>query len=187
MQTRIGIREDIPGVLALQEQNLFRNLTEEQKKKGFVTTPFFEEQLTTLISKRGLFVVAEGQKIMGYAMAAGWDFFMQWPIFPVMTKRLPALTFAGHPLSSENTFQYGPVCIDETQRGTGLFQKLFEEMRVELNTRYPVGTTFINKINQVSYAAHTRKLNLTVIDEFGFNDNQYYMLGFDTSKTVLFK
>ncbi|SFV57662.1 Acetyltransferase, GNAT family [hydrothermal vent metagenome] len=53
-----------------------------------------------------------------------------------------------------------------------------------MSKRYPILVTFVNKINPRSYAAHTKKLGLTVIQEFEFNDNHYYELVYDTSKKV---
>lgn len=45
-----------------------------------------------------------------------------------------------------------------------------------MNNRYPIGVTFINKINNWSFEAHTRKLNIVVIDEFEFNSNKLLWL-----------
>jgi hypothetical protein len=41
--------------------------------------------------------------------------------------------------------------------------------------------TFINKLNQRSFAAHTRKLNIEIIDEFELNGNSFYTLAFLTT------
>jgi hypothetical protein len=51
-------------------------------------------------------------------------------------------------------------------------------MRSGMSDRFTVGVTFINKANPRSFAAHTKKLNLEVIDEFEFNGNSFYMLAF---------
>ena len=40
--------------------------------------------------------------------------------------------------------------------------------------------TFINKNNPRSFEAHTRKLNMEIINEFQFNDNEYYELALET-------
>jgi hypothetical protein len=84
-------------------------------------------------------------------------------------------------INTSNSFQYGPICIDESQRGTGLFQELFHFMKNTMQPFYPIGVTFINKINERSYKAHTTKLNMVVIDEFSFNSNNYYGLAFETN------
>jgi hypothetical protein len=104
-----------------------------------------------------------------------------------MTERFRLLSFRDFKITTENSFQYGPVCIDEKYRGTGLLNKLFELMRITLLKRYPLSITFINKINPRSLKAHVEKLNWTVIDEFEFNNNNYFMLAFDMKESLLNK
>ena len=186
MQTRLGITTDIEGVLALQELYLYRNLNEDQRKEGFVTTPFTVEQLEEIIAERGLFVAENEQfELVAYAFAASWHYFAQWEIFNYMVSRFPNLSFEGKEITTKNSFQYGPVCIDKKYRGTGLLQLIFEEMRLELMKRYPISITFINKINLVSENAHTKKLCWKIIDEFEFNNNEYIGLAFNMNKSVL--
>jgi len=43
---------------------------------------------------------------------------------------------------------------------------------------------FINKIDRRSFEADTRNLGLEVIHEFEYNNNHYYELVFDASKSV---
>ena len=51
-----------------------------------------------------------------------------------------------------------------------------------MSEKFEIGTTFINKINERSYQAHTRKAGIDVIDEFDFNGNNYYGLAFLTRR-----
>ena len=186
MQTRLGTTKDIEEILALQELYLYRNLNEEERKKGFVTTPFTVIQLEQVIQERGLFVAEnEASKIVAYALAASWKYFEQWEIFNYMVSRFPNLSFEGKEIMTQNSFQYGPVCIDKKYRGTGVLQLIFEEMRMELLKRYPISITFINKMNLISENAHTKKLGWKIIDTFEFNNNQYIGLAFDMNKSVL--
>jgi hypothetical protein len=67
----------------------------------------------------------------------------------------------------------------------GVFPRLFETMRLGMCERYPIGVTFINRLNPHSYYAHTKKLGMTVIDEFEFNGRPYYGLAFDMTRSVL--
>lgn len=182
MITRIGNRNDLSGIIALQRANLYDNLSPDQRKHGFVTTPVSESQLLELMAERGVFVAEEQGTIVGYAMAGSWNFFSKWPIFPFMVSRLGSLSISGKPIPPERSFQYGPVCISSALRGSGLFPVLFEEMRKEFSTRFPAGITFINRVNGRSYNAHTRRLGMTVIDTFEFSGRSYYMLSFDTSR-----
>jgi hypothetical protein len=180
MIIRAALESDIDGILNLQAQNLYSNLSTAKRSYGFVTTPFTPDQVQALLAQNGVFVAVDEGAIFGYAFAGSWDYFSQWPIFPFMVSRFPQLVFQGVAISAENTFQYGPVCIDRALRGSGLLPKLFEAMRVSFSPRFPIGVTFINQRNPRSLAAHTRKLNLEVIDTFEFNGNAYHGLAFST-------
>lgn len=185
IRTSLASPSDIPGVLQLQEKYLFRNLSPEERKEGFVTTPFTFKQIEEILKENGLFIAKKNDEVIAYIFAGSWKYFEQWEIFNYMVSRFPQLSFQGREITTSNSFQYGPVCIDKKYRGRGLFNLLFEEMRLEFLKKYPISITFINKINEVSTAAHTRKLGWEVIDEFEFNDNQYLALGLDMEKSVL--
>lgn len=186
IRTRIGNNQDINGVLALQEKYLFRNLSEAERKNGFVTTPFTVSQIKEIIKQNGLFIAEnEEAEIIAYVFAGSWPYFEQWEIFNFMVSRFPSLTFNGKEITTENSFQYGPICIDMDYRGTGLLNQIFEEMRLEFLKNYPISITFINKVNEISEMAHTQKLNWVIIDEFEFNSNFYIGLAFDMNNTVL--
>lgn len=187
MIIRTGTSSDIAGILALQSKNLLTNLAEAELASGFVTTPFTPAQLETLLRDNGMFVACEDDRIAGYALAGSWNYYSQWPIFPYMVSRFPRLNLMGRDITEENSFQYGPICIDHAFRGSGLFQGLFEQMRLGMVDRYPIGVTFINRLNLRSYAAHTKKLGMQVIDEFEFGGRSFYGLAFDTQSSVLAK
>jgi hypothetical protein len=180
MITRTGTESDIDGIVKLQALNLYTNLTEAERAEGFVTTPFEADQIKVLLSQSGVFVAEEQSKVVGYIFAGTWEFFSQWPIFPYMVSRFSQLSFQGTQLTTTQTFQYGPVCIERRLRGSGIFSLLFETMRSSFSSRFPIGLTFINKANSRSLAAHTQRLNLEIIDEFEFNKSFYYSLGFCT-------
>jgi hypothetical protein len=181
MITRLATESDIEQILQLQAKNLYANLSEVKRTaNGFVTTPFTIDQIKALIAQIGAFVVEDQNHLAGYVFAGSWHFFSQWPIFPYMVSRFPNLQYQGMKITAENTFQYGPVCIDQALRGTAAFPQLFDEMKAGLVDRFPIGVTFINKANPRSFAAHTKKLNLDVIDEFEFNGSFFHMLAFPT-------
>jgi hypothetical protein len=187
MAELIGVADysDIDEVLALQRKYHIGSIKEEDRPNGFVTTLITEAQLTRLIrDESGLFIVRQDGVLVAYAMAASWSFWQQWPIFVHMLAGLHELEFLGRRLSAENSYQYGPVCVDTSVRGSGVLARLFDFCRAKMAARYPILVTFINKINARSFAAHTRKLGLQVVAEFEFNGNQYYELVYDTAKPL---
>ncbi len=180
MIVRAAAMNDIEGVLELQELNLVTNLSEEQKKKGFVTTPLSHEQVGDLVTLDGLTVIEKEGKILGYVVAAGWSYFKGRPMFDYMLERFRKITYKDILITPENSYEYGPVCVDASLRGTDSFPRLFEKSRERMSGKYLIGTTFINKVNERSFQAHTRKVKIDLIDEFEFNGNSYYGLAFLT-------
>lgn len=178
--------DDIQGVLDLQGKYQIDSIRTEDKKDGFVTTPFTFHQLEYLVSQeQGLFIAKNDSTIIAYAMAASWEYWKDWPMFQHMIRELPGLSFQDQTLTIENSYQYGPICIERSFRGTGVLENLFEYARKQMAKRFPILITFINKINPRSYEAHTRKLKMETIHEFQFNGNDYYELAYDTSRKLV--
>ncbi|AFY91704.1 hypothetical protein [Chamaesiphon minutus] len=178
---RIAIESDFDGILDLQSRNLYSKLSISELENGFVMTPFTPDLLMKLLLQSGVFVAEDAGHIVGYLLAGDWEFFSQWEIFELMISRLPNLKFEDREITLDRSFQYGPICIDRASRGSGIFPQLFDLMRSSFAPKFPVGVTFINKLNSRSFAAHTRKLDLKVVDEFEFNGNSFYTLAFLTA------
>lgn len=183
MNYRNAAVDDIPALTELQTKYHVSTIGEEDKKDGFVTTLFSADQLLELIEReKGIAVACDGGKIVAYAMAGSWDYWSKWPLFQHMIQDLPNTQYLGQTLSVQNSYQYGPVCIEKEYRGRSVLTELFDFSRRQMKQRYPILITFINHINSRSYHAHTKKLGLDVIKSFVFNQNNYYELGYDTSK-----
>lgn len=174
--------DDFEGFLALHRTYHTNYISDEDRPHGFVTTNFTDEQLETLIVKeQGVIVAKDHGKIVGYATAASWDFWAAWPLFTYMIEHLPEYKLEGQVLSVENSYQYGPVCVHTSVRGSGVFEKMFYASLASMKERYPIMATFINQVNPRSYAAHTRKVPMTEAGTFPFNGNHYYLMACSTS------
>ncbi|MDD2282246.1 MAG: GNAT family acetyltransferase [Eubacteriales bacterium] len=183
MDYRNASIKDIPRITELQQKYHVSTISDEDRPDGFVTTFFTEDQFQELIEKEnGLAIACDGEKVVAYVMAASWQYWSAWPLFQHMIKDLPSTEYLGQKLSTENSYQYGPICIHRDYRGTEVLPNLFEFSRTQMEKRFPILITFINQINPRSYRAHTEKLSLDVIKTFEFNNNHYYELGYDTSK-----
>ena len=176
---------DIPQIESLQKRYHVSFINEEEKKNGFVTTLFTPEQLTELIEQEdGISLACDGDKVVAYAMAGSWQFWSKWPLFQYMIADLPNTQYLGRTLTTDNSYQYGPVCIDMAYRGQGVLQELFAHSARQMGKRYSILITFINHVNPRSYKAHTEKVGLEVIKNFSFNGNNYYELGYDTARAM---
>lgn len=182
IEYRKATTDDIAAILKLHARYQIDTINEADRKDGFITTAFTESQMEEIIHKEdGLFVAVQKQEIVAYAMAASWQFWSRWPMFAHMIKDLPNLNYQGHRLSVENSYQYGPICVDKSVRGQGVFEGVFSCALKAMSERFAVLVTFVNKINPRSFEAHTRKAKLDIVQEFEFNGNQYYELACLTS------
>lgn len=174
--------EDIPGILALLRENHVNNLKADERKNGFVTTNMTDRQLETLILKEsGVTIAKEGDgKILAFAMAGSWAYWSEWPFFAYMIEKLPDFSLDGRRLTTENSYQYGPICVAASVRGSGLFSDVFFASLASMKNRYPFMATFINQVNPRSCAAHTKKAGMTRIGTFDFNQNHYYLMACKT-------
>lgn len=181
MEYRNARLTDITAISTLQKKYHISTIAAEDKSDGFVTTLFTEEQFRNLIEKEnGLSVAYDGKEIVAYAMAASWDYWSIWPLFQHMIADLPNIKYLGQVLSTENSYQYGPISIDKKYRGTEVLPNIYEFSRKKMSKRYPIIITFINHNNMRSYTAHTKKLGMEVIKSFKFNNNTYYELGYNS-------
>ena len=155
IQLEIADIPDIDGVLDLHARYQVDSITEDDKKDGFVTTPFSKDELIRLvIDEEGLFIAKRNGVVVAYVMAASWGYWASWPMFRFMAEGLSSLEYAGLALTTENSYQYGPVCLDKSIRGSGVLEKIFNFSRQEMSKRFDVLVTFVNKKNPRSYQAH---------------------------------
>ena len=186
MEVRLANPEDMEGVKALLRKYHRDTISDEDRQDGFVTTAITDEQLTELIEKeKGVTIIAEPvedgpDKVLGFCFAAPWEFWSEWPLFRYMMDIIPDHDFEGKKLVLENTYQYGPMCVDRSIRGTGAFEALFFASLDQFRDRFPIMLTFVNQINKRSENAHSNKAHMETIGTFDFGDNHYYLMGIRT-------
>ena len=172
---RLANIEDIEGILALHRKYQIDTIKEEDKKDGFVTTAFTREELHKLITEEnGLFIGVKDKNIVAYVMSASWTFWSKWDMFKFMIEDLQNCVYNGVKLTVDNSYQYGPICIDKSVRGSGVLEEIFAFAIKNMSYRFEYLVTFVNKQNPRSYEAHKRKLGLEILKEFQFNGNEYY-------------
>ena len=189
-QIRLAEVGDIEGIRALMKKYHRDTISDEDRPDGFVTTAITDGQLTELIEKeRGVMIIAgpsgegpgEGRdEVLGFCFAAPWEFWTAWPLFRHMISIIPDYEFDGEKLIVEESYQYGPVCVDRSIRGTGAFEDLFFASLEQFRDRYPVMLTFVNQINKRSENAHNNKAHMETIGTFDFGGNHYFLMGIRT-------
>lgn len=178
---------DMPGIRALLKKYHRDTISDKDRPGGFVTTAITDEQLTDLIEKEnGVMIIVRPSdapspdEVLAFCFAAPWEFWKSWPLFAYMIEIMPEYEFEGKNVVVEDTYQYGPICVDTSIRGTGAFADLFYASLTDFKDRFPVMITFVNSINGRSENAHNNKAHMQTIGTFDFNDNHYLMMAIRT-------
>ena len=122
MEYRNATLKDINQISQLQKKYHISTISEEDKRDGFVTTLFTEEQFKKLIEKEnGLAIACDNDKVIAYAMAASWKYWSAWPLFQHMINDLPNIQYLGYTLSTENSYQYALTSNIEEPKSCQIF------------------------------------------------------------------
>lgn len=178
MRYRTASAADWHAILAIQNGNLHANLSEEQRREGFLSAAFTADQLAQMAREVAVMVAEDSEQICGYLCAGTLEFHRRFPLLAAMIDELPRVAFLGRPLASQRTLIYGPVCVARSHRGRGLLRGLYDGLRREVAGGYDAGVAFVAKDNRRSLAAHADGLGMTIAGDFGFNGNRYWILAF---------
>jgi hypothetical protein len=169
---------DLPGILDLQEANLFENLPDDQRQDGFLSVRFGAEHFAQMDRDAAVAVAENGGRVIGYACCAGVEYSLQFSLLAAMMGTFKRVNYLGTPLADSRTTIYGPVCIDRDSRGRGVLRGLIATVRTELAGRIDVAAAFIAKANERSLAAHVDGLGMSVIGDFAFDGKEYWIVCF---------
>jgi GNAT superfamily N-acetyltransferase len=172
---RKATSNDVPALARLEAQHVRDELTGADISQ-LAGQGFNSQELITLVNRHYLQIAEDDGVIIGYVIAATWDFFCQQGIYRALEKRLGSLEHDGPTLTVKNCCQYGPIWISPAYRGKGIFSQLVAKLTLEVRAQFPFMLTFIAEDNGRSFAAHTAKANMQVVDFFSFERRDYYLL-----------
>ena len=166
------------GILALQEANLFDNLSAEARTDGYLSARFSRAQFERMNADVVVVAATDGDRVAGYLCASTVGFNRQFPLLAAMLRRYDDVTFRGRTLAEQNTFVYGPVCVARTDRGNGVLRGMFDALLREVAGRFDAGACFVAAGNARSQAAHQHGLGMQRVAEFEFQQRSYHILAF---------
>jgi L-amino acid N-acyltransferase YncA len=181
VEFRRATSEDISAILDVQAANFIDNLDDAERQDGFLSVELTRKQLDEMANSVGVMVATDGVRLAGYLCASECDFNRQFPLLAGMLQRFASLTYHERPLNSYRLFIYGPVCLDQSYRGRGLLQGLYEALRNEVAGRFEVGVAFVAENNPHSLRAHVDCLGMVRVGDFRFGGQGYHILAFGVS------
>ncbi|HUK09915.1 MAG TPA: GNAT family N-acetyltransferase [Stellaceae bacterium] len=138
---------DLDGILALMEAN-------QPDQGGTLSALLSHSQLLAMLADLPLMVARRGSRVVAFLLAASKPTVANVPVIAAMLRTYPG---------SDRAYVYGPVAVDASERGQGLAQRLFTELKRLLPGRE--GILFIRADNTASLRAH-KKMGVTRRGEF---------------------
>jgi hypothetical protein len=180
MQFRRVSEADYVGMLALQEANLFENVAPAARPQGFLSARFSREHFARMDADVGVMVAVDAGRVAGYACASGIELNREFPLLAAMLGHYALVSFRGRTLADQNSFVYGPVCVDSAYRGRVVVRGLYQSVRAMAADRFEVGVGFVAEDNPHSLAAHVTGLGMHDVGGFEFKSRRYRVVAFTT-------
>lgn len=152
-------KDDIDGVLDLQENNL-------PHRGGTLSVRFSREWFDKTIADMPVVVARRAGRVIGYLVSSSLAANADVAIIQAMLQ-----TYRG----ASDAYVYGPICVEEAERGRGVAGRLFAALRDQLRGRE--GVLFIRCDNEASLRAHIR-MGVRKVAEFNHNGAKLAVLSY---------
>ena len=180
---RLATRQDIPGLMALAERYYIGNLDPSEQSKGFLSILLSEDWFTWAVDTSGVHVaVTDDVTVVGFVGMTDPPVDGQAGSSPIVTAMLnlaEKLEFNGKPITQQRFAFRGPVCIDESVRGRGLYSRFNAVTAAAYRGRYDLGMLFVAADNPRSLHTTTTKLGAESLAVFEVGSRKYHFLAFN--------
>lgn len=174
---------EIRQVLALQQANLPKNLSETQKvSQGFVTLEHHFELLEKINQVSPSIIATSKGDLAGYCLAMTAAFESDFPVLAPMFALIHQKIFNGKLMTAYNYMYCGQVCVAEKYRGQGVFDTLYHRLRQQYESEFDVLITYVARKNPRSIKAHQRVGFEIVHEEVKEDGGGWMMVAWDFKK-----
>jgi predicted GNAT superfamily acetyltransferase len=150
---------DLDGIMELQAAN-------QPERGGMLSASLSRSRVAEMMVGRPLIVARRSGRVVAFLMNSTREMNDNVPIVRAMLAAYPG---------TADAYVYGPICVKEEERGKGLAQAMFTELRrLELGRE---GILLIRRDNPASLRAHT-KMGMREVAGFVFGGIDYAVLSY---------
>jgi L-amino acid N-acyltransferase YncA len=150
---------DFEGILNLQDRN-------QPDRGGTLSARFSRAWFEAAAAAMPVVVARREGRVVGYLVSSPVSAYADVPVVQAMLA-----AYSGMP----GAYVYGPICIEETERGRGLAGAMFAELRAQLPGQE--GVLFIRRNNAASLKAHVR-MGMREVAEFTHGGTAFVVLSY---------
>ena len=155
----LATEADLDGIVELQAAN-------QPERGGTLSANFPRSRIAGMMREMPLIVARRGDCVVGFLMTSTRAMNADVPIIGAMLAAYPG---------TSDAYVYGPVCVTAEERGKGLAQAMFSELRRLAPARE--GILFIRRDNPASLRAH-EKMGMREVASFVFGGNEFAVLSY---------
>jgi L-amino acid N-acyltransferase YncA len=152
-------RDDINGILNLQERNL-------PHRGGTLSARFDRGWFKAAITTMPVVVARQSGRVVGYLVSSPLEAYAEVPVVQAMLQAYPG---------ASDAYVHGPICVEETERGRGVAGAMFAALRALLPGRE--GVLFIRRDKEASVRAHAR-MGIREVAGFEFDGTKFAVLSY---------
>jgi hypothetical protein len=180
---RLATARDVPGIAELETRNYIGNLDPADTGDGFISVLHSPEWFSRCVDSGEVHVAAnEDDTVAGFIVitaapdpaSAGLP-----PIVQIMLELAETLEVNGKPIARHRFALRGPVCIDKTARGRGVYSAFNSVTRRAYRDRFDLGVLFVAAGNPRSLHTTTTKLGAHPLAEFQAEGRRYHFLAYE--------
>ena len=150
---------DLNGIMELQAAN-------QPEQGGMLSANLSRSRVAEMMLGRPLIVARRSGRVVAFLMSSTREMNDNIPVIRAMLDAYPG---------TADAYVYGPICVKEEERGQGLAQAMFTELRRLERGRE--GVLFIRRDNPASLRAHT-KMGMRETAGFVFGGIDYVVLSY---------
>ena len=146
---------DAPKILDLLRINLAKNLSEDEKKGGFLYFEPTSEELERIINDTGIYLSMRGDDLKGYFITMSKELAKDIPFEAEFIKNAEKMSYDGKSIEEHNYAILAQICIAKEYRQGVTFHRLHLMTQSALkNQGFEIGIGEIEDKNDVSLSVH---------------------------------
>lgn len=179
---RLATKADVPALTALNDRYYVGHLDESERSEGFLSMLLPARWFNDAIDADGVHVAEVDGAVVGFigmTEAPPRAEVRDQTITAAILDLARVVEFHGQPIAQQRFALRGPVLIDESARGMGIYSAFNAVTRAAYRDRFDVGVLFVSADNPRSLHTTTTKLGASPLADFTVDGRQYVLLAFE--------
>lgn len=170
-------------MMALEQGNYRGHLDVAGRESGFVSVLHPEAWFEEAVADSGIHVAQSTDgEVKGFIAVTPPPEASKVPFSPILQallERAAELEYGGQPITEQRYAVRGPVVIDASARGQGVYSAFNAAMHLFYRGRFDVGILFVAADNPRSLHTTTTKLGASPLGMFEAEGRRFHLLAFD--------